>query len=338
MSSSGLDYSLDVIKNAISKVLWFSRFVRHRSASEKTMQELNERATAIDQVEHRWVDGAPISEAKNAHYTNTKDELTAGLSKDYNFLEGDVWLEGALRRLPLVERFREPIMAHYPNDVKGLTVEEWLKVGLASGKGLKLDIKQSAALPETIQEAKDLGVPGSRLIFNADMAFGPGVKKDLKFRLLDATTDFLTQPEEMMEARKAFPDATIGVGLYTQAQSQPTKYSQQQLQQVIQIARELGGPITFPLRAEFVDKRVVETLKPHGTVSIWNHPKSFLPDDFERATREFREMGVDGMIDLRDFERPEKDWKAPAPEPGEPQHWYDKALESQPRGSRWPSS
>ena len=288
------------------------------------MRMLGELATSPEQKEHRWVDGAPISEAKNAHYTNTKDELVAGLSKDYNYLEGDVWLEGAVRRLPLVERFREPIMAHYPNDVKGLTVEEWLKIGLASGKGLKLDIKQSAALPETIKEAKNLGVPGSRLIFNADMAFGPGVKRDLKFRLLDATTDFLTQPDEMMEARKAFPEATIGIGLYTKPQSRPTKYSDAQLQQVIKIATEIGGPITFPLRAEFVDKRVVDTLKPHGSVSIWNHPKSFLPEDFEKATQEFRDLGVDGMIDLRDFVRPEKDWEAPPLEPGEPQPWYSK--------------
>ena len=68
----------------------------------------------------------------------------------------------------------------------------------------------------------------------------------------------------------------------------------------------MGGPVTFPLRAEFVTPEVVETLKPHGTVSIWNDPKTFLPEDKALAAKRFREMGVDGMIDLRGKGEPKR--------------------------------
>ena len=65
--------------------------------------------------------------------------------------------------------------------------------------------------------------------------------------------------------------------------------------------------MTFPLRAEFVTPQVVARLKPHGSVSIWNDPRSYVPDDEELETRRFREMGVDGMIDLRGKDEPFKD-------------------------------
>lgn len=296
-----------MIISSLARLRWLSRFVSHLPKSKSVMSDLHQRAKDPSQEQFRWNDGDPISSAHNAHYTNTTKEVQAGLSGNYNFMEGDIWMEGALRRIPLVDRLREPIMAHYPDDVKGLSLQEWLEVGKASGKGLKLDIKQSATIPKIIEQVEELDIPDERLIFNADMVFGPGVKRDLKFRLLDLTTDFTTQTDEMMEIREAFPDSTIGVGFYTKGQKKPTTYTEAQLNQVITIASELGGPITFPLRAEFVTPKVVEKLKPHGTVSVWNDPKSFLPPDLDQAKLEFRKMGVDGMIDLRDFNRPERD-------------------------------
>lgn len=271
------------------------------------MNALFEDARHPSQTPHRWRDGAPISMAHNAHYTNTPEELEDGLTADFNFLEGDVWLEGAFRQIPLLDHFREPIMAHGPKDVDGLSLGEWLDVAKESGKGIKIDVKQSAAIPKIIKEVKKRNLPDERLIFNADVAFGPGIEKDAKFRIFDLATDFSTSRKEMRELREAFPQATLGIGLYTKKQPAGTRYTTEQLDDAIDFAGSVGGPVTFPLRAEFVTPQVVARLKPHGSVSIWNDPRSYLPDDEELETRRFREMGVDGMIDLRGKDEPFKD-------------------------------
>lgn len=290
----------------LSKLRWLKRFVAHPATSPEKLEDLFERASQPAQRQYRWRDGDSLSKARNAHYTNDVNDLSAGLSGSYNFLEGDVWLEGAARQIPGLDHFREPIMAHGPGEVTGLSLEEWLEVGKRSGKGLKIDIKQSAAIPKIIDAVREEGIPEERLVFNADMAFGPGISNDLKFRLLNVTTDFTTDTKEMGSIRKAFPKATIGVGLYTKAMPVGTSYTTDQLGRVISIAKELGGPITFPLRAEFVTPNIVERLKPHGTVSIWNDPKSFNPEDKAVAEQMFRRMGVDGMIDLRSRNEPKK--------------------------------
>ncbi len=281
------------------KLRYLKDFVAHPAATAQTKEELRRKATHPDQKENRWVDGAHISEARNAHYTNTPDELASGLSKNYNFLEGDVWLEGVARRIPGLDHFREPIMAHDHTDVDGLTLAEWLEVGKASGKGIKLDIKQSAAIPKVIEAVQEAGIPEQRLILNADMVHGPGWRNDTRFKFANLALDVQTQVDEMAQFREAFPKATLAVGLYTAQAPEGTTYSRQQLAQAADIAGQLGGPITFPLRAEFVTPEVVKQLKPHGLVSIWNDPKSYLPDDLAKAEQKFREMGVDGMIDLR---------------------------------------
>jgi menorin-like protein len=285
---------------------WLKKFVAHPAAPQDIMSDLFQKAEHPSQVENRWVDGAPLAQARNAHYTNTSQELQAGLSGHYNFLEGDVTLEAGVRQIPLVDHFREPIMAHTPKEINGLTLGEWLDVGKSSGKGIKIDIKQSAAIPKIIQEVRQRELPDERLIFNADVAFGPGLEQNLKFRALDLATDFTTSAKEMKQIREAFPKATLGIGLYTGKQPKGTHYSADQLSEVIGFAQDMGGPITFPLRAEFVTPEVVATLKPHGTVSIWNDPKTFLPENKEIATKRFREMGVDGMIDLRGKGEPKK--------------------------------
>ena len=103
----------------------------------------------------------------------------------------------------------------------------------------------------------------------------------------------------MKAIREARPRATIAIGLFTAAAEPGTTYSEEQVEKTIAIAEEIGGPITFPLRAEFVTREIVDRLKPHGLVSVWNDPRTFLPGDLDQARRVFRAMGVDGMIDLR---------------------------------------
>lgn len=302
------------------RLRWSKRFVAHSRLPDGTKSELKLKVTHPDQP--RWSDGDSIALANNAHYTNTASELSQALSGRHNFLEGDVWLEGVARRLPGLDRFREPIMAHYPDEVTGLTLKEWLEVGKASGKGLKLDVKQSAALPKVIEAVKRAEIPQERLIINADMEFGPGIEHDLKFRAFDTLADFKTEVDEMKKVREALPKATIAVGLYTGKLPAGAAYAPSQIYGAISIAQQLGGPITFPLRAEFVSKEIVNVLKEHGSVSVWNDPKTYLPDDLEKAREYFREIGVNGMIDLREAERPkpvarevdENGWQPPEPE------------------------
>lgn len=283
----------------VDKLKFAKKFVAHPPVKDEVRRRLHTQATDPSQQPHRWRPGSPLADAHNAHYTNTPDEFERAVTGDYNFLEGDVWLEAAVRNIPGVDHFREPIMAHDPGDVGGLTFKEWATLGQASGKGLKIDIKHSAAVPKVLNTLDELGIDDDYLIFNADMVWGPGIDKDLKLKALDVLTDFSMQVEEMKVIREARPDAVIAVSLFTGAAPPGTSFNDRQVDQAIAIARELGGPITFPLRAEFVTPAVVAKLKPHGKVSIWNDPRTYLPGDFDAARRAFRAMGVDGMIDLR---------------------------------------
>ncbi|MOA41679.1 hypothetical protein D3C78_1636620 [compost metagenome] len=43
---------------------------------------------------------------------------------------------------------------------------------------------------------------------------------------------------------------------------------------------------------------VVAKLKPYGEVAIWNAPSKDAPEDVPAAVKKFRDMGVDGMIDI----------------------------------------
>ena len=252
-------------RNHSKKSRWLKKFVDHPPLDEAKKDHLQQKATSVDQAAHRWVPGQSIAAANNAHYTNFPDDLEHAFSSDYNYLEGDVWLEGAVRRVPGLDHFREPIMAHDPDDVGGLTFEEWYDLGLASGKGIKIDIKQSAAVPKILETIEESGAVPPSLIFNADMAFGPGIEKTWKLRALDVLADFSMQVDEMKKVREAHPDAIIAVGHFTAAQPAGTVYTEgTRSNEVIEIAQEIGGPITFPLRAEFVTPGVVAKLKPHG--------------------------------------------------------------------------
>lgn len=275
-----------------------TRFFFHPPVEPSTGRELAQEAADPTRSHLRWRSGAPLSEARNAHNTNTPEEMLEALQGDYNFFEGDVHLEAAMRGLPLVDRWREPIMAHDPNDVHGLTFREWLDLAETCGRGIKIDIKQAAAIPKIVEEVKRRNLPEERLIFNADVIRGPGARARWKLFLGRLVMDKTAEKEDLRFLRREFPRATIAVGAYTGGQPAGTSYTAKQLDQLAEWADELGGPITFPLRAEFITPEVVARLKPHGTVSAWNDPSTYRPDPVQETAR-LRALGVDGMIDLR---------------------------------------
>ena len=271
------------------------KFLAHPALPARTRQQLLDKTPS----DPGWHSGDPLSSVRHCHFTNTPEEMADGLTHDYNFIEGDVRLEWGARRLPLLDRWREPIMAHDLGHVDGLTLNEWLDIGKASGLGLKLDVKQAAALPKILHEVKQHQIPDDFLIFNGDVTPGPGGPRPLSLKAANLAMDLTLDREDLQSIRRQFPQALISLGAYTGAQPPDTSYTPEQLHQLSDLADQVGGPISFPLRAEFVTPEVVETLKPHGAVSIWNDPISWSPHDLEAETRRFRAMGVDGMIDLR---------------------------------------
>lgn len=285
--------------SALAKLRWLKNFVAHPAVDAQVKDELLDQARDPAQRHLRWKPGQPLSQAHNAHYTNTPLELQQALQGEFNFFEGDIRLEGEARQMPFLDRVREPLMAHDIGDIDGLSFREWLQVGAASGRGIKLDIKQAAALPKVVEEVKRQQIPEHRLIFNFDAAFGPGVSKNLKVWAFNVLTDFIVDIQDLRALRREFPDATIALGLFTKASAPGTRYTDEQLDRLTELAGQVGGPITFPMRAEFLEAAAVRKLKPHGSVSVWNDPSSFRPDDLDQARRHFRAMGVDGMIDLR---------------------------------------
>jgi len=217
-------------------------------------------ALARARPELAWPAGADIANAHNAHYTNTLAQMAAALMGDHNWLEGDVALIDGT-----------PVMRHDGRQRVELTLEQWLQVAAASGRGAKVEVKDRAALPQVLELVRRSGIPQHRLIFN----IGPGPASNL------------------LLIRQHFRDAIINVA--PEADAHLTSADIVQLQVAARIA---GGRIMFPLRIDTVDEAVVAALRPLGRVAIWNSPELWIPreDDVQRL----RAMGVDGMIDLRD--------------------------------------
>lgn len=277
-------------------------FLVHRPLPPKAKQDLI--SLAQQPTDNVWQPGTPLTQVRHCHYSNSPDEMKYALSHDYNFMEGDVRLEAGVRRLPVVDRWREPIMGHDPDDVQGLTLDEWLAIGKESDRGLKLDIKQAAALPKILDCVKAHHIPDEFLIFNGDITRGPGAPSKISLTAGNIAMDMTMDVKDVQQIRRQFPNSLISLGAYTGAQPAGTCYSQEQIERLSHFADQVGGPISFPLRAEFVTPEIVQSLKEHGHVSIWNDPSSWSPADLKAEEQRFRDMGVDGMIDLRNTPHP----------------------------------
>lgn len=93
--------------------------------------------------------------------------------------------------------------------------------------------------------------------------------------------------------RDMFPTAIIAL-----SPSVPS-YDSGSIAAAVSIAREVGGPVMFPLNAHGVTPDVVTAFRRGGRVAIWNNPDPRHPLDIVAETAKFRSWGVDGMIDLR---------------------------------------
>lgn len=204
-----------------------------------------------------------LTTGRNAHRTNTLDEMRAGLEGDHNWLEGDlrVRADGTL------------VLSHDADKTdRGLTLDEWLRIGGASERGLKIDVKEPAALPGLLDAIAASGVPDGRIMLNV-----AGVSE-----------------REVREMRERFPDAWLALNPALSGHG----YRDEDLEEVGRLADAAGGRIAFPVRWDCVDDRVIAALKPHGKVSIWTDNSQGTPDNTEAERSRLIERGVDGVIDL----------------------------------------
>jgi hypothetical protein len=209
-----------------------------------------------------WNPATDIAQGRNAHRTNLRAELASALEGPFDWLEGDVQM-GA----------DGPVMQHSIGDPVDLDVRGWLTVAAASGRGTKLDVKDPKALPGVIAAVVASGIPQGRLIIN-----------------VGAWSTQLLQ-----SIRRALPDVIVNISPAADADLTPADLVQMQL-----AARIVGGKVMFPVRDDLVTADVVHALAPYGRIAVWNTPGITNPGP--RRVGRLRDLGVDGMIDLRNPE------------------------------------
>ena len=214
--------------------------------------------------EQRWNASAGWAAARNAHVTNTIDQLRDSLRGPYNYLEGDIRTVDGV-----------PVMRHGTHDNVDMQLAEWLEIGRESGRGLKMDIKEQGAIIPSVLLAKRAGIDASHLLVN-----------------ISAKTD----PIILMAVRQIYPTATVNI-------SPDGALDQAGLDQLMKAATVVKGAVMFPLRVDLITQNIVDQLKPHGAIAIWNDPSVPGVSDIPALTKQLRAMGVDGMIDLRPSER-----------------------------------
>ena len=217
-------------------------------------------ALARARPELAWPTGRDIALAQNAHETNTRTELAAALRGDFDWMEGDVAIEGG-----------RPVMRHRSGDPVDLDLDRWVQFIAASGRGAKFDLKDPAALPAVLDLAQRAGIPQHRLIFNVGAL----------------------PAEALQTLRRRYPDAIVNLSPVSDADLTPADLAELQV-----AARIVGGRIMFPIRIDLLSPHVIGALRPFGRVAIWNQPQLWNPRHDERER--LRAQGVDGMIDLRE--------------------------------------
>ncbi len=207
-----------------------------------------------------WWAGRPLSEAKNEHRTNTKEQFQHGLESGANWFEGDV-------RRELDGSGIE--MRHDTQQESGdnLTLREWLTAGKASGRGLKLDIKESREMPTILAELERAQIPQERLMINLGYAafekWGP-------------------------EIRARFPNAILALNPST---DKPLTAAD--AKRLVDQGKRLGGPVTFVVRHDLLTDAAIAGFKGNGPISVWGHA-----EDPAATGKALRARGVDGMIDV----------------------------------------
>lgn len=233
------------------------------------VRSLRELARGADS-DVRWDRDGDIAAARNAHRTNSIPELRAALAGPSTWLEGDVRA-----------RSGRAVMAHDARrrDAE-LSLRDWIAIGAASGRGLKLDVKDASVIDDALRMLRAADVPAHRVLFNVAAS---GADRSRSRASID----------QLRRIRAAYPSAIINLD------PGAPPYDAACIARVVQVAKAVGGRIMFPLDAKAVTPAAVRELRRVGRVAVWNDPRTFDPGDIAATTRRLRSMGVNGMVDLR---------------------------------------
>jgi hypothetical protein len=213
-----------------------------------------------------WPLDGDLANARNKHVTNRLGELRDGLIGGYDWLEADVRVRGGV-----------PIASHDATvDAGALRMADWVRVGAATERGLKLDFKERAAIAPTLDLVAKAGVPDERLVINVSVLGRDGLTL-----------------AQLRRIRARFPRATINLSPDVRA------YTAVCIAKAVALATALGGPVAFPLDAARLDANIVRGFRAGGRVAAWNDPARWHPRDIAATALELRAWGVDGTIDLR---------------------------------------
>ncbi len=297
---SGLRATVEAGPRAVQKVAGEVKdlFFREDLSAEEREVLLAQARRAAREREGQPV--LPENRQRCAHLTNTAEELSAAIrDPSVDRLEGDIWKEGAVD-LPGLRG--EPAMGHHLQDGDGLRFRDWLEIAGASGKALKLDLKQTSVVSDVARAVEAAGIPDERLTFNAGVVTDNGSgpirwARDAYDRVLGQNFS----AKDLKPLRERFPDAQLSIDIHVR--SGEREYSEAQLEELVRTAREVGGPIVFVLRADLATPQVIDRLRGGGKVAIWNDPEKQplvrTQAEADALSEHFRQLGVNGPIDLR---------------------------------------
>jgi hypothetical protein len=296
----GVDFIGRVQRAASGSFRYAKDFIHHPELSSDERRMLQAQAHAYA-ARRAGRPASPWNQARSAHDTNTVPQLLAAL-KDPNidWMEGDLRLEGFID-FPI--RQEDAILAHDVTDVDGLHLRDWLSIAKDAGIGVKLDFsKDLRTLPLAIRALRQATIPDDKLILNLHVVgvppASPGAWLNRSYDVLVGTT---VPWKDVQRLRTEFPRAMLALGMTKT--SQQRAYAPEQVKKLIQCARQVGGPLMFPLQADLVTPELIRTLKPYGKVSVWNDlgrpPRVASQAEATRVADTFRAMGMDGLIDIR---------------------------------------
>nr|KAG5690951.1 hypothetical protein BaRGS_027270 [Batillaria attramentaria] len=165
-------------------------------------------------------------------------------------IEGDVSLEG--QGTP--KQTDVPIMTHRgPVATSNMTLDQWLHTVLDSGKGIKLDFKSTEAILPALKILQKQKARLNRPVWlNADVVRGPNAIHDP----INASTFLRT-------VNAILPEVTLSLGWTSgwEYGQDNEAYSWDMVEKMEKMARRLRQPVTFAVRAVYMNEREREKKK-----------------------------------------------------------------------------
>ena len=193
------------------------------------------------------------------HRVNTGNDLAYYLSSsDTMMIEGDISYSPS----------GKIIMVHPLELESGLSYDDWIQAISESQKGAKLDFKDPAVVMECLEKLNSLGKYKMPVLLNANILQGPNGDKP-KFKA----------HEFIYQCGRFYPDGMLSIDWTTNDpntgfDSTDEKYTKDMVDQMLAQIEQVGGDITFPVRACFFTLSTPEfkrlLVRPGNTLTVWN--------------------------------------------------------------------